>query len=105
MKIFGLPSHQSEERTSGVDFARIIQPLKHLNKFEGIKTTLFDIHKTTDWLYVAKNFDLIYFNYLNNPWGFAAMGAMARAHGVKMVMDLDDDLWDIHSDNPAYKIY
>uniref|UniRef100_A0A6M3J106 Putative glycosyltransferase n=2 Tax=viral metagenome TaxID=1070528 RepID=A0A6M3J106_9ZZZZ len=105
MKIFALPSHQSDDRTSGVDFARILQPMKHLNKYKGIETMLFNIRKETDWLWVAKNFDVIYFNYLNNPWGFAAMGAMARHFGVKIVMDVDDALWEIHDDNPAHAVY
>lgn len=109
IKIFCLPSHQTKERTSGVDFARVIQPMKHLNGYSDdevtFETTIFDINKKTDWLHVAKTFDIIYFNYLNNPWGFAAMGAMARKHGVKIVMDLDDSLWNLHDDNPAYSVY
>lgn len=109
IKIFCLPSHQTKERTSGVDFARVIQPMAHLNGYKDdeveFETTLFDIEKSTDWLEVAKNYDIIYFNYIQNPWGFAAMGAMARKHGVKMVMDLDDSLWHIKSDNPASSVY
>lgn len=109
IKVFALPSHQEKERTHGVDFARIIQPVKHLNGYTDdeveIETTLFDIRKKTDWLYVAQNYDVIYLNYINNPWGFAAMGAMARKHGVKMIMDIDDDIWDLHEDNPAYDVY
>lgn len=105
MKIFALPSHQSEERTSGVDFARIIQPMTHLNGYKDIETKVFTMKDKIDWLHVAKNYDVIYFNYLNNPWGFAAMGAMARKFGVKIVMDIDDDLWDLHSDNSAQSVY
>lgn len=105
MKIFCLPSHQTKDRTSGVDFARIIQPMQHLNIVDGFETTVFDIEQTTDWKYVAENYDAIYFNYLSDPWGFAAMGAMARKHGVKLVMDIDDDLWDLHSDNSAQAVY
>lgn len=105
MKIFGLPSHQTKERTSGVDYARILQPLKYLNGYKDIETTLFNIKKKTDWLNVAKTHNVIYFNYLNNPWGFASMGAMARHYGVKLVMDLDDSLWNLHDDNPAHSVY
>lgn len=111
-KIFALPSHQEKERTHGVDFARIIQPMKHLNGYKDseseFETTMFDIGEKegkTDWLYVAQNYDAIYLNYINNPWGYAAMGAMARKHGVKMILDLDDALWKIKPDNPAYSVY
>lgn len=109
IKIFSFPSHQTKERTSGVDMARIIQPSKHLNGYKDkdveFQVDLFDINKKTDWLHVAKNYDAIYFNYLPSAWGYAAMGAMARKHGVKLVLDLDDDLWDIRKDNTAYTAY
>lgn len=111
IRIFGLPSHQTKERTTGVDFARVIQPLKYLNGYSDgeveFETTLFDINETgvTDWLNVSKQFDIIYLNYINNPWAFAAMGAMARKNGVKIVFDIDDSLWHIKNDNPAFKVY
>lgn len=109
IRIYGLPSHQTPERTSGVDFVRIIQPLQHLNGYKDdeiqIETQIFQITDKTDWLEVCKNFDIIYFNYLNSPWGFAAMGAMARKLGRKIVMDLDDNLWGIREDNPAFSVY
>ncbi len=109
IKIFSLPSHQSKDRTSGVDFARIIQPMKILNGYEDkdvkFEVEIFDINKEMNWQEVAKNFDIIYFNYILNPWGYAAMGAMARSHGVKLVLDLDDSLWHLNSDNPAYSVW
>lgn len=111
MNIYALPSHQTKERTSGVDYARIISPMKNLNGYKGIKTTLYDVindekhNDPTDWFEVMKNNDIFFFNYLNNPWGFAAMGVVARKEGVKLVMDIDDSLWDIHSDNPAYEAW
>jgi glycosyltransferase involved in cell wall biosynthesis len=109
IKIFALPSHQTEERTSGVDMVRIIQPMKYLNGYKDKDTefevTTFDISKRTDWINVAKTYDIIYLNYIANPWGFAAMGAMARKHGVKLVLDLDDNLWGIREDNPAHAVY
>lgn len=111
IRIFALPSHQTAERTSGVDFARIIQPVKALHGYKDEDTEfsvdLFDIHAKhqVDWLNISKQYDIIYLNYINNPWGFAAMGAMARKNGVKIVLDLDDALWNIRSDNPAYDVY
>lgn len=104
-KIFAFPTHGTTERTSGVDFARIIQPMSHLSKHPDFEVHVFDPKEKTDWLTVAKEYDIIYFNYLNNAWGFAAMGSMARKFGVKLVMDVDDALWDILPDNPAYEVY
>lgn len=111
IKIFALPSHQERERTHGVDFARIIQPITFLNGYKDneaeFKTDVYDIHeeKPLDWLGVAKNYDIIYLNYINDPWGYSALGSMARGNGKKIVFDIDDALWEIKRDNPAYNVY
>jgi len=112
IKIFCLPSHQTKERTSGVDMVRIIQPMQHLDKHKDFEVTIFDIHNKdhddptkTRWDNVAEEHDIIYLNYIGNAWAFAAMGAMARKYNRKIVFDLDDDLWGIGEDNPAYKVY
>lgn len=109
ISVFGFPSHQEKTRTHGVDFVRIIQPLKHLNGYSDgeveFKTTVFDINRKTKWDKVAKEYDIIYFNYINNTWGYAAMGAMARHFGCKLVMELDDALWHVRADNPSYEVW
>jgi glycosyltransferase involved in cell wall biosynthesis len=111
IKIFSLPSHQSKERTSGVDYARIIQPMQFLHGYEDdevkFEVTLYDIHKVDqlNWQDVAKENDIIYLNYIADPWAFARMGALARHYKRKIVLDTDDDLYSIMPDNPAYKVY
>lgn len=108
IKIFALPSHASKERTSGVDFARVIQPMQHLNGFEledvRFETYVYDpnVDEAMDWIEVADKFDIIFFNYTAMPWEFAKMGTMARKKNRLLVMDVDDSLWDIMPDNPAY---
>ena len=111
IRIFALPSHQTKERTSGVDFARVIQPMEHLDgyvlgdtKFE---VHVYDIHKdkTLNWMMVARDYDMIYLNYTAMPWEFAKMGLMFRKAGKPMILDLDDSLWNIREDNPAYEVY
>src|SRR3990167_8006001 len=76
IKIFALPSHATKTRTSGVDFARVIQPSKYLNGFiyKGYK---FDVYiydpivdEKLDWLKVSQEYDIIFLNYTANPWGF-----------------------------------
>lgn len=108
-RIWGLPSHQTKDRTSGVDFVRVVQPMKHLNGWHDkdveFETTVYNIEKEIDWLTVAKNYDIIFLNYIVNSWGYAAMGAMARGHGRKIVFDVDDALWYLKTDNPAYNAY
>ena len=111
VKIYVVPSHQTKERTSGVDMVRIVQPMQHLDgyvyKDVKFKVTVYNIHKEKQdvWDKVAKENDIIFLNYTGNAWGFAMMGCMARKYGKKLVFDVDDSLWDIREDNPAYKVY
>lgn len=108
IKIFAFPSHGSVERTSGVDFARIIQPMQHLAKHPDFEIYIYDPKNDTgkmDWIKVSQYYDIIYFNYTANPWAFAAMGAMARKFGKKLVLDMDDSLWNVMPDNPSFNVY
>lgn len=119
IKIFAFASHLTPERTGGVDFARVIQPMKALNghtqdgyKFE---VTLFDPKITgvvkdpskilNYWVDIFKEHDILFFNYTTDPWGFAPMGAVARHYKRTLVLDLDDNLWNIQADNPAYDAF
>lgn len=109
IRIYAVPSHQTKERTSGVDFARVIQPMKHLDgyNYKGytFETEIFDIFKNPqdDWRVIADTFDLAFINYTVLDWGFAYMGSAIREKGKKMVMDIDDNIWHIRADNPTYK--
>jgi len=111
MKIFSLPSHATRTRTSGVDYARIISPMKNLNGYKGIETFVYDpkveeLHNNVlEWEPLAKKYDVFYFNYIHNPWGYAVMGMLARKYGVKLILDMDDSLWDLHDDNPAHSVW
>jgi len=106
-KIFVLPSHTTKERTSGVDMVRIIQPMQKLGEHPDFQVDIFDPFekKPATWMEIAKKYDAIYFNYINNDWGYAAMACFAKNMGCKLVMDLDDALWEIQPDNFAYKTY
>lgn len=111
VSIFALPSHAAEERTSGVDFARVIQPMEHLNGYKDkdveFKVSLWQVNSKdkTDWLDVAMNNDILFLNYTNNAWAFAAMGALVRKFEKKIVMDIDDALWNVLPDNAVYQVY
>lgn len=110
IKVYCVPSHVTDKRLSGVDFARIVQPMKHLNSrvFDDVlyETKIFDPKEKTidDWREISKEYDLVFFNYTVSTLAFAAMGAMMRKEGKPMILDIDDDIWDIQPDNPAYLI-
>lgn len=109
INIFAFPSHDTKDRTSGVDYARIIQPMKYLNgyKDDEVEFKVRTYSSKTDennlsWDTITNENDIIYFNYTPNPWAFAAMGAMARKKGKLLILDLDDSLWDVMPDNPTF---
>lgn len=104
IKIFAFPTHVLKDHTSGVDFARVIQPMKYLNGFEEFKVDIFDIHapKQLNWLEIADRYDLVFLNYTVVDWSFAAMGVCIRGKNKKMIMDLDDATWKVRHDNPTY---
>lgn len=107
IRIFALPSHATKDRVSGVDFARILQPMNYLKMIKGFQVALYDVQEPTpsSWIDICQKHDLIFFNYTIHDWAFAAMGCMARKYGVKMVCDLDDAIWNILPDNPAYQAF
>ena len=52
IRLFGMPAHTFKHRTSGVDFARIIQPLKALDGYKDneaeFQVTIFDVKNQED---------------------------------------------------------
>lgn len=107
IKIYALPSHQTKERTSGVDYVRVIQPMTLLNGYSDgeveFEVDIYDIHKKDQgedaWVKVAKKYDLVFLNYTVLDWQYAAMGAPLRGEGKKIIMDLDDAIWHVNPDN------
>jgi len=106
-KVFALPSHAVVERTSGVDFARVIQPMQHLDKEKDFKIQLYDpkLNDKLDWVELIPQHDILFLNYTTNPWAFAIMGTIARKENRQIVMDIDDALWEVLPDNTAYEVF
>jgi len=108
IKVFGFSSHQTKERTSGVDFVRIIQPLKFLNGYQDdevkIEVEMHDIFAEPEksWLEIAKEFDIVYMNYTVLDWNYAAMGCFVHGEGKKIIYDIDDAIWHLRKDNVTY---
>ena len=111
IKIFSFPSHSPRDHVSGVDYPRIIQPMKFLDGYSDgevkFKVIPWDGKKITyaEWQKICKGIDIVYLNYTTNADMFVSMGMAAEANGVKMVMDVDDALWHINKDNTVYDSY
>lgn len=113
IKILALETHFKKEgdkySTSGVDFARIVLPLKELSKdpeFEiSIRQNPFEGYKEQSWQELASNFDIFYTSYIDSPEGYVNMALMAKKHNVCVAIDLDDNLWRVDSRSPVGAVY
>lgn len=111
IKIFAMPSHTFIDKISGVDYARIIQPMKYLHGYKDedveFQVKVYDHSKNEsfDWRDIFAEYDAVYFNYTTNDVGYAVMGTLAQKYNRKLICDFDDDLWNILPDNPAYDVF
>lgn len=109
IKVFSFGTHQTKDRHSGVDYARVYQPMKYLNGFEynGYKFTVdqYDINdeKQKDWRKIAKNYDVVFLNYIVWDWAYVHMAMPVHEAGKKIILDLDDAIWNVRPDNISYK--
>jgi len=110
-KIFVFPTHCTKDITPGVDYVRMILPMRELQKDPRFKITIFDntLPKEElakfDWRDVAQEYDILYINYLTLAWDFAMIGMLFRKYGKKIVFDIDDLIWEIQEDNSSYSTY
>lgn len=105
MKIFVYPAHCDGKHVPGVDYVRIIRPMEELKKTGEFEVTIFDGKKKMDWRKVAKDYDVLYLNYITNAWGYVAMASQMDLNKKKIVYDIDDLIWRIQEDNAAYSVY
>lgn len=103
--IFCYPSHCDGKHVPGVDYVRIIRPMQELAKQSGFKVTIFNGEKKMDWRKIAKEYDILYINYITNAWGYVAMASQMELNHKKIVYDLDDLIWEIQEDNASYATY
>ena len=94
-------------RTSGVDFLRLIQPMKYLQQNTGWEIELrkdpFDGYPEKNWREIARNFDIIYTGYnIDKPEGYIELLFACLKEGTKLVVDVDDNIFEVGDDNPTY---
>jgi glycosyltransferase involved in cell wall biosynthesis len=108
IKIYAVGSHQTKERTSGVDFLRVYQPMNALNGYTDGKVTfevdIYDINKKKqdNWPDLAKKYDVVFLNYTVLAEQYAAMGSFVHGMGKKIIMDIDDAIWNVSEDNVVH---
>jgi len=106
-KIFSMGSHTFKDRVSGVDYVRILQPMKYLKEHPDFDVTVYDqrVDDSFDWRDIFRDYEAVYFNYTSNDIGYAIMGCLAQKENRKLICDFDDDLWNILQDNAAYDVF
>lgn len=93
--------------TSAVDYYRNIQPLKYLpkDKFE-VDFTYEPIgqnQKFKNTADLAKYYDVLYLSYMDSIKFYIELRVQGIKYGMKMVLDLDDNIWAVDPSHPYYK--
>lgn len=111
MKILGVKTHyissDGTEKLSAVDWWRVVNPLTHLAKNTEHEVTF--VTKVVDekgdvdyqWRDIGSTYDILYTSYMDSRKGYAYIKAIADLYGIKHIMDIDDNIFDIDPFNPA----
>ncbi len=103
-----------EKRTGAVDWWRVINPLTHLKKITDWEIEIRkgvgddeEVRANPDkvWSEVGQNFNVVFSSYHANPLAFSYIKVLEKKYGLKYVMDLDDNLFNIKEYNPVYEEY
>lgn len=109
IRILGCHTNFKEKRDgsfiySGVDLARLVLPLKYLDKDRFEVEFEFDLlrqYKTVEEL--TKHYDILFFSYIHNPMLYISLRVCSLKSKTKLVVDLDDNIWDVDPSHPFYK--
>jgi len=118
LRILAVETHyklpNGERRTSAVDWWRIINPFSELQKHTDWKieirkgTLSKDDYKFGDpqadreWEEVAKNFDIVWFSYMENAIAYCYLEVLSKKYGLKFVIDYDDNMLRPCLSNPYF---
>jgi len=112
IKILGWKTHgkwlkNDKYQTHGVDYARIINPLQHLDK-EKFEVTITDDpfnDKLKTWDEITKYYDIVYFSYMDGIIDFVNLGLMSEKNNCELVVDLDDALDMVPKGSNVYQAF
>lgn len=95
---------------SGVDYARVVNPMTALGKEKGFETTIMwdypmEVKDLNKWDDLVKDYDTVYTSYIDNSLLYVAIRLSCKKHGKKFVIDLDDNIWAVSKSHPDYENY
>jgi len=106
IKICALETHR---HNSAVDWWRVVNPTTHLNpeKFSvDVKFNMIDEKDVIgSWRKLGRNYDLLFSSYIDSPKPYSYLRAVMQTSGLKHIMDLDDNLYNIDEFNPVSLYY
>lgn len=114
MKIAALQTHykapDGKTRMSSVDWWRIVNPLTFVDKNSDHEITFHTkIVEKGEQPEIAwerfKDYDLIWTSYFSTPKAYAYLRAASEMYGFKVVMDVDDNFFEVDPMAPAYIRY
>jgi O-antigen biosynthesis protein len=106
IKIVGLLTHFKMKKKStgeeyclysGVDYVRLILPLRYLPKDEFETDITYEV---TDPVKFTQDHDIIYSSYIDTDYTYVVVKVNAINNHCVWVMDLDDNIWDVSSNHP-----
>lgn len=95
----------------GVAYYRLLKPMDNLDGFDITfkSAEMIDesVGKSTEEFYseLIKGNDIIVTKCIDNPEAASALLFFANKYNVKVVLDLDDNLFEVKHDQPAYSQY
>jgi len=120
MKILAVQTHfrkikkGKKELTSmsSVDWWRVVNPMTNLKKLcpdweIDIKDVVVDEDGNVDRQFqaIGAEYDIIFSSYIDNPRGYAWLRALSQRYDVPLIMDIDDNLFDVDENSPVYEEY
>lgn len=112
MRIAALKTHykapNGKSRLSSVDWWRIVNPLSFVGKTHKVKfyEKIVEKGEQPDMAWEKfKAYDVVWTSYFATPKAYAYLRATADTYGFKIVMDVDDNFYDVDEMAPAYIRY
>ena len=108
------PYEGNVHRTSAVDWWRIVNPFTELKKHVDWNITIRkgalsrDDYKIKDWAAefewesIGRNYDLVWFSYMDNPFAYSYLSVLSQKYGLKFVIDFDDNMLRPSLNNPFF---
>jgi len=104
------PERIVNDSYGGIGYYRIVKPAEILKQFYDVDVIgkgFNDLGKTQEerMTHIFNTYDLVYVRQMDTPRAASDLISAGRYFGIPVVMDLDDNLFAVREDNPAYAEY